>query len=61
MVPGAMHYFVMATVPDLILRILVALQSILEVQVFGWPGHLLDRSNGSDYYFLSPHYFRKYM
>ena len=38
---GAMHYFVMATVPDLILRILVALlQSILEVQVFGWPGHL---------------------
>lgn len=59
---GAMHYFVMATVPDLILRILVAL---LLTKYFGSTGILdglaiwLDRSNGSDYYFLSPHYFRK--
>ena len=39
---GAMTYFVLATVPDLILRIIVAisLQDVSEARVSGWPGPL---------------------
>ena len=59
---GAMHYFVMATVPDLILRILVAL---LLTQYFWKYRHLdgmafwMDRSNGPDDHFLQTHYHRQ--
>ena len=58
---GAMHYFVMATIPDLILRILVALllTKRLEVRESGWHGLWLDRDYCPDDYFLSPHHFRK--
>ena len=44
---GAMVYFVVATVPDLILRIgfALVLTKALEAPESGWHGHWLDRSD----------------